>query len=163
MLILRIEDTDGVGCYTPSWKEGAMYAHERGGCDLEMTGRHPSPSNDRTRVEGATLGHNNFCDAYDDVDRHHHPTIPDPGNRFGFASPEQYHRWFYTPKSRALLKTLGFSASLYGVPDECYIASEHQAVFALHRATLLTRMPTDVDSPTLRITWRQMWREYAEI
>jgi hypothetical protein len=135
MLVLRIETATGEGCYTARRPAiSANDAHNDGYCPLD-SGLHPNPYDDARlcpqwrKIVGDSSGY--------------HPTITNLGNRFGFVSAEQYHRWFYSEESRAILST-SYQVSVYLVPDDCVAEGDSQCVFEAARAKLLGRFPCDL-------------------
>lgn len=137
-----------------------MRAHDFGAC-IEQVLLHPAPGRDETAIEGATVGCTRFCDVFDEIVDGLHPTIKRDA-RFGFASVNQYFRWFHTLKARQILRECGYSACFYSVPDDHYVASKHQAVFSPHRALIEAREACDAPFDHLVDTWKRAYRASCE-
>lgn len=132
MLIIRIEDPSGAGCYSGRFaSNGAERAHRLGDCPLSER-HHPEPYRD----EGLE-------DTFSDIEGGTHASITTEGSRFGFNSRQQFHAWFYTSRSREILREMSFVASIYTVPDQYVEEGECQAVFEIAHAQLLQRISCD--------------------
>lgn len=118
MLLLRIEDPAERGCYYFRDTLIAGYAaHFEGECPLDDD-IHPEPPYD-------TL----LAPVWKQILLGSHPAISSLQYRFAFASVEQFHHWFYTEESRAILSREGFHVSLIEVEECNVVVGSAQAVF----------------------------------
>lgn len=133
MIVLRIENEFGAGCYINHGSDkGARAAHNFGGCPMDDQ-FHPCPDEDFK-----------LSAQWDDIVRGSHPHISGVQNRFGFASVEQFHRWFYTPEARAILSREHFAVSVYDVPEQYVAIGGSQVVYDRRFVNLLGRFPCDL-------------------
>jgi hypothetical protein len=153
MIILRIETPSGIGCYSSSAKQNAFRAHNFGGCALGV--QHPAPEDDTDLFGHWADEFNVFHRAWDAIRYDEHETICEEYSRFGFASPTQYFAWFYTEDARRILQEAGYVVAVYSVPDDCVIHSSRQAVFALDKARVLTRLPCSAPLVEIETTYRE--------
>jgi hypothetical protein len=135
MLILRIEAEDGTGCYSENFSKSAHRAHDYGDCMLTIT-RHPCPYEDAKLKDRWNLIINSMD-----------PHISSLHVRFAFATPEQYHHWFHTLRSREILREVGLRATFKDVPDQRVAVGDTQCVYdrrhAIERATTACDTPMD--------------------
>lgn len=130
MLVLRIENTKGEGCYSTV---GAKDAHDRGECPIDDN-FHPGPFQDeRLAPHWRAIMHGYSA----------HPTMSALTTRFGFLTVGQYHRWFYTAESRDILSR-AFEVSIYLVPDDCVAEGDSQCLFDAAKAKRLDRFPCNL-------------------
>lgn len=125
MRIYRIEDSRGLGPYHESspmlrvWRWGAEGP-------FDIAGKHPSPDHD-SGLRNWWLAHVTRAPDEETLD----------AIRFGFASLEQLHAWFYNDDWFTSMDKNGFHLRIYDVSDDNVIKGRAQVIFYKDAAKLV--------------------------